>query len=279
MKHEGGFFKSIRDTSIFWQKWVPESEPLAVLLIVHGYDDHSGRYMNIVNRFVTKGIAIYGLDQIGHGKSEGTRGYVRKFEDFTETLQIFVRLVRNNQVGKPIFILGYSMGGLITSIYLIDNQKEFAGAIIISPAIEIPETNQFKIFLFKILSAILPKAGFMSFEDEDISRDQDVVEDYKNDPLAYRGKMTVRLAEGCLDSTIRLSKEGNRITLPVLLLQGSADRMVNPKNSQMLFNLIQSKDKQLKLYEGLYHELFNEPEREIVFTDMEDWLNRQIGRL
>lgn len=279
MKHEEGFFKSIRNTSIFWQKWLPESEPLAVLLIVHGYDDHSGRYMNIVNRFVTKGIAVYGLDQIGHGKSEGTRGYVRKFEDYTETLKIFVGLIRNDQVGKPLFILGYSMGGLITSIYLIDNQNEFAGAIIMSPAVEVPETNRFKILLFKILSAILPKAGFMAFEDEDISRDKAVVEEYKKDPLAYRGKMTVRLAEACLDSTIKLSKEGSKITLPVLLLQGSADRMVNPKNSQMLYNLIQSKDKQLKIYEGLYHELFSEPEREIVFTDMEEWLDRQIIRL
>ena len=279
MKHEEGYFQSIRNKSIFWQSWLPEGEPLAVLVFVHGYDDHSGRIMNIVNHFTPKKFAVYGLDQIGHGKSEGTRGYVQKFEDFTETLKIFLRMVRNIQTGKPVFLIGYSMGGLITSAYLLDYQKEVAGAVMIGPGVKVPKNvSAFTIFMGKILSAILPKAGLLAFEDEAISKDQTVVEAYKLDPLVYRGKMTARLAAECLKAMIRLSKEGTHITLPVLIVQGAADRLVDPEDAQMLFDLIQSKDKQIKLYEGLYHEVFNEPEREMVFADMEEWLNRQIGR-
>ena len=95
MKHEEGHFQSIRKANIYWQTWLPESEPRAILLIVHGYDGHSGRWMNVVNHFVPKGFAVYGMDLIGHGKSEGTRGYVKKFEDFTEILQFFLGMVRD----------------------------------------------------------------------------------------------------------------------------------------------------------------------------------------
>jgi len=278
MKHEEGFFKSIRDTSIFWQTWLPDSDPQAVFILVHGYDDHSGRFINIVNHFVPKGFAIYGLDHIGHGKSEGTRVYIQKFEDYTKTLQTFISMVRNWQAGKSVFLIGYSMGGLISSIYLLDNQKDFAGAVMIGPGVKVPnDISAFTIFIGKILSVILPKAGLLDLDDTAISKDHLVVEAYKADPLVYRGKMTARLASECLKAMIRLSKEGTRITLPVLILQGSADRLADPENAKMLFNLIQSKDKQIKLYEGLYHELFSEPEREMVFADIEEWLTRQIG--
>jgi alpha-beta hydrolase superfamily lysophospholipase len=277
MKHEEGHFQSIRNVSIYWQTWLPESEPRAVLLIVHGYDDHSGRYMNIVNHFVPKGFAVCGLDHIGHGKSEGKRWYVQKFEDYTEILQFFLRMVQNMQAEKPVFLIGFSLGALITSVYLLDNQEELVGSVLVAPGVKVPENiSAFTIFMGKILSAILPKAGLLVFEDEDISKDQSVVEAYKLDPLVYRGKMTARLSAEILKAMIRLNKEGTRITLPILIVQGAADRLVDPEGAQMLLDLIQSKDKQIKLYEGLYHEVFNEPEREIVFADVEDWLNRRI---
>jgi alpha-beta hydrolase superfamily lysophospholipase len=277
MKHEEGHFQSIRNTSIYWQAWLPESEPRAVLLIVHGYDDHSGRYMTIVNHFVPKGFAVYGLDHIGHGKSEGKRRYVQKFEDYTETLQMFLRMVRNKQTERPVFPIGFSMGALIALVYLLDNQEECAGTVIIGPAVKVPDNiSAFTIFMVKLLSAILPKAGLLAFEDEDISKDQTVIEAYKSDPLVYRGKMTARLSAEFLKAMIRFDKGGSRITLPILIVQGAEDRLVDPKDAQLIFDLIQSKDKQIKLYEGLYHEVFNEPERDMVFADMEEWLNQRI---
>jgi acylglycerol lipase len=279
MKHKEGHFHCIRNAKIYWQSWLPKTEPRAILVIIHGYNDHSGRFMNIINYFVPKGFAIYGLDQIGQGKSEGKRVYVQKFEDYTITLQFFLRMVRNMQPGKPIFLVGYSMGGLVTSIYILDNQKELAGAILIGPLVKVPEhVTSFTIFIGKILSAFFPKVGLLATKDEAISKDQAVVDTYKLDPLTYHGKMTARLAAELLKAMIRLSKEGSKITLPVLILQGAADRLGDPEGAQMLFYHIQSEDKQIKLYQGLYHEIFNEPEREMVFADMGEWLNRQIGR-
>ena len=278
MKHEEGHFQNIRNTNIYWQSWLPENEPRALLLIVHGYAGHSGRWTNVVNHFVPNGFAVYGMDLIGHGRSEGTRGYVRKFEDFTETLHLFLRMVRGMQAEKPIYMIGFSLGALIASVYLLDHQKQLAGAVLLGATVKVPEyISSFTIFIGKILSAILPKAGLFAFEDEEgISRDQTVVEAFKNDPLAYRGKVKARLASEELKALIRLNKEFRQITLPILILHGTADRYVDPENAQLTFNLIQSKDKQIKVYEGFYHELFSEPEREIVFADMEEWLNQRI---
>jgi len=277
MKHEEGHFQNIRNENIYWQTWLPDSDPRASLLIVPGYDDHCGRYMNIVNHFVPKGFAVSGLDHIGHGKSGGKRGHVKEFKDYTETLGLFMKMVRNMQAERPVFLIGFSMGALITLVYLLDHQKDCAGTVLIAPGVKVPEDiSAFTIFIGKLLSAILPKVGLIGFEDEDISKDQSVIEAYKHDPLVYRGRMTARLAAELLKAMIQFEKDVNRIVLPLLIVQGAADRIVDPGDAQTLFDLIPSIDKQIKLYENLYHEVFNEPEREIVFADMEEWLDRRI---
>lgn len=280
MIHEEGYFQNHRNTKIYWQSWLPQNETRAVLLIVHGYDDHTGRWMNVVNYFVPKRFTLYGMDLIGHGKSEGTRGYVKKFEDFTETLQLFLRIVRDKQADKPIIMIGFSLGALITSVYLLDYQKDLSGAILIGGAVKIPDyVSAFTIILAKILSAVIPKIGIFAYDEDEedgISRDKTVIEAFRNDPLVYRGKVKARLGAEELKALIRLNKEGSQITLPVLIVHGNADQFVDPENAQLTFNLIQSKDKQIKIYDGLYHEVFNEPECEIVFEDLEEWMNQRI---
>ena len=118
MRHQEGTFKGVRDASIYYQCWLPEGESRAVLLIVHGLAEHSGRYMNVVNHFVPLGYAVYGVDHVGHGKSSGTRVYVERFEDYTDTLKIYFDMVRHWQPEKPVFLVGHSMGGLIGAVYL-----------------------------------------------------------------------------------------------------------------------------------------------------------------
>lgn len=140
MKHQEGTFKGIRDASIYYQCWLPEGKSKAVLLIVHGLAEHSGRYMNVVNYFVPLGYAIYGIDHVGHGKSGGTRVHVERFEDFTDTLKIYFDMVRNWQPDKPIFLVGHSMGGLIGPVYLLDHQAELTGAVLSGPSVKVPDT-------------------------------------------------------------------------------------------------------------------------------------------
>lgn len=278
MRHQEGSFKGIRDTNIYHQCWLPEGEPKAALLIVHGLAEHSGRYMNVVNHFVPLGYGVYGVDLIGHGKSDGARVYVERFEDYTDALKTYFDVVRDWQPDKPIFLVGHSMGGLIGSIYLIEHQAELSGAVISAPFVQVPDNvSPPVVFVGKVLSTLMPKFGLVGVEAEGVSRDPEVVQAYVNDPLVYRGKTTARLSAELLKAMQRVAAEAVRITLPILILQGGADKLVDPDGARMLYASVSSIDKKLNVYEGCYHEVFNEPERDQVLSDVEMWLEARLA--
>ncbi len=138
MKHQEGVFMGVRKAALYYQGWLPEGEIRAVLLVVHGLAEHSGRYMNLVNRFVPLGYAVYGIDHIGHGRSEGLRLFVDRFVDYTEPLATYADMVRCWQPDRPIFLVGHSMGGLIGAFHLIAHQEKLAGAVLSGPAVKAP---------------------------------------------------------------------------------------------------------------------------------------------
>ncbi|GAB4415200.1 MAG: monoacylglycerol lipase [Anaerolineales bacterium] len=279
MKHIEGNFEGVRGASIYYQGWLPEGDTKAVLLVVHGMGEHSGRYVNLVERFVPLGYALYGLDHIGHGKSDGAREMVQRFDDFTDTLSTFYKLVSEWQAGKPIFLLGHSMGGAIVSYYLLDHQEDFKGAIISAPAVRVGEgISQMTITMSKVLSKIAPKMGVLALDANAISRDPKVVEAYVNDPLVFHGKTPARLGAELLSAMMRITAEASKISLPVIIVQGAEDVLVEPAGAQMLYDKVSSADKTLKIYDQMYHEVFNEPDRERVLSDVEAWLERQLSR-
>ncbi len=278
MKHPEGFFKGVRDTSIYFQSWLPESEPKAVLLIVHGLAEHSGRYMNIVNHFVPLGYAVYGIDHLGHGKSNGMRVYVERFKDYTNTLKIYFDMIRRWQPEKPIFLVGHSMGGLISAVYLLDHQSELTGAVLSGAAGKVPHhITPVILAVGKMLSALMPRFGMLGLEVDGLSRDPAVVQAYISDPLVHKGKITARLAAEMLKAMQRVSAEATKITLPIMVVQGSADRLVDPAGAQMLYDAVSSADKEIRIYDGFYHEVFNEPEHDEVLRDVEIWLAAHLG--
>ncbi len=277
MNHEEGFFQGIRDARIYRQCWLPDGEPRAVLLIVHGLGEHCGRYANVVDHLVPRGYAVYGLDHVGHGKSEGTREYVERFEDFTDTLDMYRGMVRQAQPDKPIFLYGHSLGGLISAFYLLDHQAGLAGAVLSAPPVTVPENiSATTITLGQLLSRLAPKAGLLPLDATGVSRDPAVVQAYVNDPLVFHGKTTARLAAEMMRAMQRVTAEAGTITLPIMTLQGTADRLVNPGNAQFLYNAVGSADKTLKVYEGLCHEAHNEPECDTVLRDIEAWLEAHV---
>lgn len=277
MKHIEGTLKGNRDANIYYQAWLPEGGVKSVLLVVHGVAEHTGRYMNIVNHFVPLGYAVYGLDHFGNGKSDGQRVYVERFEDYTDPLKTFFEMVHSWQPGKSIFILGHSLGGLIETYYLLDHQKDFAGAIVSAPSIKISDAiSPMTISMGKLLSKITPKAGLLALDASAISKDPAVVNAYVTDPLVYTGKITARLAAEMLRAMARVTAEADRLSLPMIIVQGKADKIVDPAGSQMLYDKSSSTDKTLKMYDGLYHEVFNEPEREMVLADVEKWLDQHL---
>ncbi len=277
MKHLDGTFKSIRDANIYYQAWLPDGDVKAVLFLVHGLGEYCGRYTNLVNHFVPLGYAIYGLDHIGHGKSDGEREVIERFTDYTDTLEIYYNMVKGWQPDKPIFIFGHSMGGLITCDYLLDHQADFKGAIISAPAIKVSDSiSSLTIIIGKILSKIAPKTGVLGLDVTGISRDPKVVEAYINDPLVFQGKTPARLTAELLKAMLYITAEANKIHLPFIVVQGSADKIVDSGGATMLYEKAASDDKTLKLYEGLYHEIHNEPERAAMFKDLETWLTERI---
>ncbi len=247
------------------------------MLLVHGLAEHSGRYHNLASYFVPRGYAICGFDYQGHGQSEGCRGYVDKYSGYLNDLKLFENIVRNIYPDKQLYILGHSVGGNIATNFVINHPHDFDGLIISAGTIKPGSSlSRIKIAMANVLSLILPKMGVDTIDASAISRDRQVVDAYNNDPLVYRGKISARLGVELLKSMRDLKNGMPQIKLPILIMQGTDDRLSDPEGSLILYERIRSEDKTLKLYEGFYHEILNEPEHEKVFADMEEWLATRI---
>jgi len=278
MNHVDGTFKGVRSIDIYYQGWVPDGEVKAILFIVHGVGEYIGRYTNVINHFVPLGYAIYGVDHIGHGKSGGEREMIERFEDYTQNLEIFYKMVAAWQPGKPVIVYGHSMGGLIASLYLIDHQDDFKAGILSAAAAKVPDNiNGFTIAVAKLLSKIAPRSGMIGLDTNYLSHDKAVVNAYNTDPLVFHGKMPVRLSAEMLRAMMRVSDEFHKVTLPLFILQGGGDKIVEPDSAKFLYEKAGSKDKTLKIYDGLYHEIHNEPEREVMFKELEEWLEARLN--
>lgn len=277
MKHVDGTFKGVRNLDVYYQGWLPEGEVKAVFFIVHGLGEYVGRYTNVIDYFVPRGYAIYGIDHIGHGRSGGEREMLEKFEDYIEPLNTFYKMVSGWQPGKPIVIYGHSLGGLITSFYLLENQAKFKAAVISAAGVKVPDNiSNTTVIIGKLLSKLAPKTGILGLDTFYLSHDKNVVDQYNADPLVFHGKTPARLAAEMLRAMKTVSATADKISLPVFILHGSGDKIVDPAASQMLYEKVGSKDKILKIYEGLYHEIHNEPEHDLMFKDVEGWLQSRL---
>ena len=277
MQYTEGKFTGFNNYSLYRQAWLPDEIPIAVLLVVHGLAEHSGRYANVVNYFVPRGYAVYSFDLRGHGKSEGKRGYVEHFSYYLDDLKAYYDIVRQENKNAKIFMVGHSIGSTIATAFAINHPRELDGLILSAVVLKAGESvTGLTILMAKVLSFLLPKMGVSPIDASTISRDKAVVDAYVNDPLVYRGKISARLGTELLNEMKRLLSIISELSLPILIMNGTADRLSNPASSKMLFEGVSSKDKTLKLYQDFYHEIFNEPERQQVFQDMENWLKLHV---
>ena len=277
MKYNNGTFTCDRGTRIYYQSWLPEGDVYGVLLVVHGIAEHSGRYMNVVNHFVNKGYAVYGYDHPGHGKSEGKRVYIRRFNHFISVLKMYTEMVKAWQPDKKIFLVGHSMGGLISTVFLIDYQDFFTGAVLSGSAVKIPASiSQGTVLLGKMLSFLAPGAGLVKLDYDGICSDPEVVKAYVDDPLVCKGKTTARLAAEMVWAIEKVGRDSGRIRLPVLIMHGTADKVVDPESSKMLHDSVSSTDKELVLFDGLMHEIFNELKKEDVLQKTDHWIQHRL---
>ena len=277
MKHKEGKFKGYKGLSLYYLCWLPDKRPKAVLLVAHGLAEHSSRYKNLVNYFVPKGYAVYTFDYRGHGKSEGLRSYVDRFSDYLADLKTFLDKVRKEHRDAKIFLVGHSMGGTVATAYAIEHQQELAGVITSAPSLVASSTvSPALLAIAGVISALAPKMGVAVLDASTISRDKAVVDAYVDDPLVFRGKIPARTGAELAKMWKTLPEQMPKIKLPILVMQGTADRLANPASSKLLYKRAGSKDKTLKLYKGFYHEIFNEPGHRQVMADVEAWLKKHL---
>ena len=276
--HESGHFNNAEGARLFYQSWAPSDDLKSVLVVVHGLAEHGGRYLNLVNEFVPRGYMVCSMDNRGHGHSDGRRSYINRFTDYLIDLDEYVDLIRCENPDIKLFMIGHSLGGTIATAYAEVHQAKLAGLILSAPALKAGSsiTKRDK-FLARIASRVFPTAGVTSLDAGSISKDPTVVEAYLKDPLVYTGKISARLGFEIIQAIEKMIPAlMGTITVPTLIMQGSEDRLSNPEGSDILFQKISSTDKTLKRYPGLFHEIFNEPERAAVFEDIRGWIESRL---
>ena len=270
-------FTSADGLKIVFRSWRPQGQPRGVVAIVPGFNSHSGYYTWAAGQLAAAGYAVSAIDLRGRGKSDGERFYVEKFADYVADVTAFVRLTRSGQPGVPVILLGHSAGGVVSCLYAIEHQAELAGLICESFAFRLPAPD-FALAVLKGLSHVAPHARVLRLKNEDFSRDPRVVEAMNADPLiAHETQPTKTLAE-MVRADEQLKQAFPAITLPVLILHGTADKASQSGGSQFFYDTAGSKDKTLKLYDGHFHDLLNDLDKDKVMADITQWMNAIVAR-
>jgi alpha-beta hydrolase superfamily lysophospholipase len=247
-----------------------------VVAICHSVNSHSGYYLWAAEQLVASGLAVYALDLHGRGKSDGERFYLEKMADYLDDVKALVTLAKSREPGLPVFLLGHSAGGVISCVYTLEHQAELAGLICESFAFQVAAPD-FALAVVKGLSHLAPHAHVLRLKNEEFSRDPQVVQAMNDDPLiAHEVQPTKTVAE-LVRADERLKKEFPLITLPVLILHGTADKVTRPGGSQLFYDTAGSTDKTLKLYEGHAHDLLNDFDKEIVMADIKSWIDARLA--
>jgi len=257
---------------LFIRSWRPETTVRAIVAIVPGFNSHSGYYTWVADQLTASGFAVYAVDLRGRGRSEGERFFVDKFADYVRDAASLLHLAKSREPGVPVFMLGHSAGGVVACIYALEYPTDLAGLICESFAHEVPAPD-FALAVFKGLSHLAPHAHILHLKNEQFSRDPAVVKAMNEDPLiANETQPTQTLAE-MVRADERLKREFPLITLPVLILHGTADQATRPSGSQRFYDNAGSTDKTLKLYDGHFHDLLNDVGKEAVMADIVSWLS------
>ncbi len=263
-----------KENGIHYRNWTVNGDTRGVVLIVHGLGEHCERYDEIAGTFNEAGYSVASLDLPGHGNSDGQRGHIDNFADFENAVLSLYAKLSEWYPDIPVFLLGHSMGGLIAAHLLLEHQQKFVGAMLSGAAIQSPqEPPAFQVAIIKMIAALFPKTGMLVLDASGISRDPAVVEKYMQDPLVNKGKLSARILVEMFRNMDECKDGAHTITLPIRIMHGSKDDMTAPAGSQLLFDTVASQDKELKIYEGLMHEIFNEPEGASIAQELIEWMD------
>ena len=260
---------------IFTRTWLPEKNARAVIVIVHGLNAHSGYYQWVADQFTAQGYAVYALDLQGRGQSEGERFYVQNIYDYVNDVDGLVDIAQAAHHGLPVFMLGHSAGGVVACLYALEYQEKINGLICESFAYQVPAPD-FVLSVLKGLSHLAPHLHTIKLKNEDFSRDPAEVEVMNNDPLIAHESQPTKTMEQLVLADERLKKEFPLITLPLLILHGTKDKATKYSGSQFFYDHADAPDKTIKIYEGHYHDLLNDVDKEKVMGDIQEWITKHI---
>jgi alpha-beta hydrolase superfamily lysophospholipase len=253
-------------------------DPKAAVLILHGFADHAKRYEHLAQFFVKNNFGVMSYDMRGHGESEGTRAYVKHFQSYIDDLQTVLTDFEREYDEIPRFLFGHSMGGLVAAYASAKNKlNEIDYVILSNPALDI-ESNQpkFLVWLIQFLSKIAPKTKTIKLDSKTISRDPKVVKAYEEDPLVYRKGTKPGMINQFNNAGRWMRNNAHKFAHPLLLLYSLSDTTVVPKASELFYEKVNSTDKEKVHFEGLYHELINEPEKDQVMETLIKWCDSRI---
>lgn len=278
MQHSEGTFAGTGGLELYYQCWRPESNARAVVAIVHGVGEHSGRYMNVVGPLVEDGYAVYGYDQRGHGASPGRRVHIDRWTQYREDLDAYVSMIAKREPGRPIVVYGHSMGSLVVLDYVLQQPKGLAGAIISGTATEPSGVGSpALVATARVLSKVAPRFSVdLGLRPAALTRDPVALEAYRTDPLVT-SRATARWGAESLDTVARIKEGMASIDIPLLVLHGEADQLNMVEGSRVLVETVTCTDKTLHVYPDVCHEPHNDLGHEQVASDIKTWLARLIG--
>lgn len=260
-------------SGLYRQAWTVE-EPGGVVVLVHGAHEHGGRYQHVAERLAAAGYAVHAVDHPGHGRSPGRRGNIGSMAAAVAGVAALVQYAAAQHPGVPVFVYGHSLGGLIALQYLTGApDARISGAVISAPALDTSAANAVQRAVAPLLSRLLPDLGVLRLDAEAVSRDPRVVRNYRSDPLNRTDRMVARTGAELMATALAMPQRLPALTLPLLVVHGSADRLVPPAASDVVRAHAGSPDLTVRSYPGLFHEVHNEPERNDVLADVVAWLD------
>jgi acylglycerol lipase len=270
-------FDGLGGVRIVYDVWMPETSPRAVVVLSHGLGEYARRYDHVAQFFGDAGLVTYALDHRGHGRSGGKRMLVRDIGEYTADFDTLVGIATREHHGLRSIVLGHSMGGGIVFAYGVERPDNYDLMVLSAPAVAAQDlVSPLMQLAAKVLGALTPGLPVQELDVDAISRDPAVVAAYNEDPLVYHGKVPAGVGRALLEVGETMPRRAPALTAPLLVVHGDADRLIPVDGSRRLVECVGSTDVELKVYPGLYHEVFNEPERAQVLDDVVSWILKRL---
>jgi alpha-beta hydrolase superfamily lysophospholipase len=270
-------FDGVGGIRIVYDVWTPGNTPRAVVVLSHGLGEHARRYDHVAQRFGEAGLVTYALDHRGHGRSGGKRVLVRDISEYTGDFDTLVGIAGKEHPGCKCIVLGHSMGGGIVFAYGVERPDNYDLMVLSGPAVATQHAvSPLLVLVAKAVGMVAPGLPVQELDVKAISRDPAVVAAYDSDPLVHHGKVPAGIARALLLVGETMPQRAAALTAPLLVVHGVQDRLVDVSGSRKLIEMVGSADAELKEYPGLYHEVFNEPERDQVLDDVVSWMNARL---